>query len=229
MSSIEIPDAIFWDWDGTLADSYNLLNQAHNHTRLALGLEPMAEGEYQNYFGKPRDILYPLLYQDKVEEAKTIFSAYVIENSHKINIIDGAADALQFLHDRGVTMGIVSNKRADLINEELKHLQWEHFFSDVTGAGDAEQDKPSGAPLYLALERTNIDHTSQNVWFVGDTENDLACADEVGCASLLMQGHDDMAPLIARYKPILSYSTYTEFMEFLVAIYKDYSKTKVKA
>ncbi len=80
----ELPYAIFWDWDGTLVDSYSFLNDAHNHTLRTLGFEPFKGDEYKEYFGKPRETLYPAIYKDKCEQAKDVFQSYVTENSHKI-------------------------------------------------------------------------------------------------------------------------------------------------
>ncbi|HRQ62224.1 MAG TPA: hypothetical protein PLO23_12085 [Alphaproteobacteria bacterium] len=50
------PAAVFFDWDGTLVDSYGVLEAAHNHTRKALGFDPLPEGAFASYFGKPRDL-----------------------------------------------------------------------------------------------------------------------------------------------------------------------------
>ncbi len=215
---VTMPDAVFWDWDGTLADSYNFLNDAHNHTLAALGFAPFSDGEYRNYFGKPREVLYPAIYKDKCDEAKDIFQKYVLENSHKVKIVEGAKEVLDIFHNQNIPMGIVSNKKANLIAQELKHLGWSDYFRIIIGAGDAKTDKPSGAPLLLALENSNINHNDNVVWYVGDTENDLACAKEVGCASLLLKDCVNADELIEKYSPIISFDNYYQLKEILVAI-----------
>ena len=217
-NNIKRPDAVFWDWDGTLVDSYGFLNDAHSHTLVALGFQPFKDGEYKQYFGKPRETLYPAIYKEKCEEAKDIFGRYVIENSHKIPIIPDGKIVLDHFHAQNIPMGIVSNKKADLIALEVEHLGWQEYFTVIVGAGDAEDDKPSPAPLLLALERAGIDSKTSKVWYIGDTENDLACAQRAGSESLFLTGHDDTQELLQRYTPIITFESYSQLKEILVAI-----------
>ncbi len=218
MSNIELPKAVFWDWDGTLVDSYGFLNDAHNHTLAQLDFPPFEEGEYKNYFGKPRDILYPAIYKEKHIEAIDVFQDYVVKNSHTIKTLPDSLHILDFFHEKGIVMGIVSNKRSDLIQKEVIHHKWEKYFQVIIGAGDAAEDKPSGAPLKLALEKANIRHQPSDIWYIGDTENDLACAQGVGCKSLFLEGDERTSLLIEKYQPLTSFKAYSELKEFLVAI-----------
>ncbi len=216
--SRKLPTAVFWDWDGTIADSYHFLNDAHNHTLVSLGFQPFKGDEYREYFGKPREVLYPAIYKDKCEAAKDIFQAYVFENAHKVRIIDGCGEVLKFFHERGIVMGIVSNKKASFIQEELKHTPFAPYFSLVLGAGEAVADKPSAAPLLLALERCGIDGDISDVWFVGDTENDLVCAVEAGVKCIFFDDGTQVEGLADQYSPHFVFKHYMAFREFLVAI-----------
>ena len=75
----------------------------------------------------------------------------------------------------------------------------------MIGAGDAHEDKPSAAPLKLALEKSSIDvNDIENIWFVGDTENDLLCAQNFGCKAIfVLEGAPDRT-LVKTYDPFLS-------------------------
>ena len=214
----QLPDAVFWDWDGTIADSYQFLNNAHNHTLKTLGFPIFKDGEYKNYFGKPREILYPAIYKDKSEEAKDIFQTYVLENSHLVQTIPGTHDVLEIFYQKKIPMGVVSNKKGDFVSQELKHTDCEQYFSVVVGAGEAQEDKPSGAPLNLALQKARINKEIHTVWYIGDTENDLACAQDAGCQALFLKGDENTDKLIQQYKPIASFDNYQQLKEFLVAI-----------
>ncbi len=213
-----LPEAVFWDWDGTIVDSYGFLNDAHNHTLEILGFERFKEGEYKQYFGKPRDVLYPAIYKEKHMDAMDIFQKYVFDNAHNIKILPDVADTLDLFRGQGIPMGIVSNKKANFIAEELKHTTFETYFNIIIGAGDAKADKPSGAPLIMALEKTNTTCAPQNIWYMGDTENDLACAKNVNCHALFLKGHADTDNLINQYAPLVSFDHYKQLKEFLVAI-----------
>ena len=213
-----LPNAVLWDWDGTIADTYSFLNDAHNHTLTTLGFPTFKEGEYQQYFGKPREMLYPAIYKDKADKAIDIFGEYVFENADQVQPIDGVREVLTYLKEQNIPMGIVSNKKSDYIQEELKHTQMKAYFQIVIGSGDAQADKPSGAPLMLALEQMKIDIDKENIWYVGDTENDLACAQECGAKTIFLCNGDQGKALVAKYRPYFDFTHYNQLKEFLVAI-----------
>ena len=215
--NIKKPDAVFFDWDGTLVDSYKFLNDAHNHLLVSLGFEPMKEGEYKNYFGEPRETLYPKIYKHRAEEAKTLFVDYVVANADKVEAAQGADTFLAYLHAQGIKMGVVSNKKKEIIQNEIRHLKWDNYFLSVVGAGEAVQDKPSGAPLTLGIEKASIDPKAE-IWYVGDTENDLACARDFGCSAVFIRGHVESDALIKLYEPELCVQNCDEIKEILVAI-----------
>lgn len=216
--TLEFPRAVFFDWDGTLADTYQFLNDAHNHLLSALDLPVMKEGEYAQYFGMPREVLYPKIYGAKAEAAKKLFEAYVYENGHRIRPLQGAPEFLATLKSYGVVMGVVSNKKGNFIAKEIEHFGWTHDFEAVVGAGEAEADKPSGAPLLLALKRAGVVPDKDSVWFVGDTKNDLECARDAGCLGVYVRGHEDPAPLIKAYAPRIYGKDFKELHQILIAI-----------
>ncbi len=216
--SIDFPDAIFWDWDGTLADSYSFLNDAHNHTLTTLGFEPFKQDEYKQYFGKPREILYPAIYKEKCDEAMEVFQTYVFDNSHKVQTIEDTQSVLEFFKAKDILMGVVTNKKGTFVSRELKHTKYDQYFSVLVGAGEAENDKPSAAPLNLALDKSGLSTGTHTIWYVGDTENDLACAKEAGCPALFLKGEENTNELIRKYTPLISFDNYAQLREFLVAI-----------
>ncbi len=215
---LKMPRAVFWDWDGTLADSYGFLNDAHNHTLETLGFDGFKEGEYRQYFGKPREILYPAIYKDKCNDAMEVFQGYVLENSHKIQVIDGSHEVLEFFHQKNIDMGIVSNKKSSFIVKELDYLGWSKYFKVVIGSGDAKFDKPSGAPLLMALEKSAVSHDLDDIWYVGDTQNDLACAKDVGCHAIFLNDAQNSSNLIKTYNPLINFNNYKQLKAILVAI-----------
>lgn len=214
-----LPEVVFWDWDGTIADSYSYLNDAHNYTLTRLGFAPFEDGAYRSYFGKPRDYLYPAIYKDKADQAIEIFQNYVFGNAHKVGIFDGCEDVIRYLNAKNIRMGIVSNKKAHFIREELRHQRFGECFSVIVGAGEAEADKPSCALLRLAVEKISSQAiTPEAIWFIGDTENDLACARNYGAKAVFLKGHADTQKLIDAYNPYISFDNYSQLKEFLVAI-----------
>ena len=212
------PQTVLFDWDGTLVDSYGFLNDAHSHVLTELGFAPFRQDEFKQYFGKPREILYRTIYKDWSEEAKTLFEQYVNQNTDKLKFMQDADSVLKLLHDRNVTLGIVSNKKGSIVRREIENFGWESFFTVVVAAGEAASDKPSGAPLLLAMSRTGHTGTQASVWYVGDTEIDMKSAQEAGCPAVLLTHGEEMTNIVKEYNPILALKNCQELHEFLVAL-----------
>ncbi len=215
--NIILPEAAFLDWDGTLVDSYKFLESAHNHVRRSLGF-PIFEGdEFREYFGKPRDVLYTAFYGDKRDEARDLFGGYVRANHIKdLKPMHGAEAMLQAFHDRGIVMGLVSNKKREFLEAEIESFGWNRFFASVVGAGDAAEDKPSAAPLLLAVEKSGFGGGMDSVWYVGDTDIDLRCADNALCRSVFINHDNRDEAWLAPYKPFLIFRNCQELSVFLL-------------
>ncbi|MBX2834174.1 MAG: HAD family hydrolase [Micavibrio sp.] len=193
---------MFFDWDGTLVDSFQLLLNAHNHVRGILGQEPFTAEGFREYFGQPREKLYAALYGEDMERAKELFVAYVVENnSEGVTLIDGAVELLELLNAQGVLCAVVTNKAPEVVEKEIEKFGLGKYFKVIIGSGHAVQDKPSGKPLLLALERAELGNAPlESIVFVGDTDNDLKCAEEVGCVSVFIENIEKYNQLIQSNK-----------------------------
>lgn len=215
--TLTLPQAVFFDWDGTLVDSYHFLHNAHNFAQRELGIRECTVEEFGVYFGRPREILYKDMYGERGEEAKGHFESYVRQNHLKdILPLPGAAEILQTLNALKIPAGIVSNKRGDFIRAEIVNFGWDKLLVSVVGAAEAAQDKPSGAPLIMAIEKANIPYERQNIWFVGDTETDLACAQEVGTPCVFVESPHGESVYSEKYSPVMVVRNCLELNDFLL-------------
>ncbi len=216
MSEITLPHAIFFDWDGTLADSYKFLEGAHNHVRRELGLPAFRGDEFKSYFGHPREKLYVELYGEHIERAKTLFGEYVSKNHMEhLRPITGAKVLLDAALNLGIVMGVISNKKGEYLRQEIKGFGWQHYFKTVIGAGEAPNDKPAGDPLIMAAETCGY-KSMDGIWYVGDTDVDLQCAKNASCASVFMAYDTRSDEWTKLYKPLLIFKNCDSIAEFLL-------------
>lgn len=169
-------------------DSLLFLHETHNYIRAQLGKEPISLDDFKGYFGAPRDKLYMAMYgKDNIEKAKTIFVEYVRANhlDGALKPLSNADKAIKAAAGLGVPMGVVSNKLASLIHAEVRQFGWSGHFKTIVGAGDADEGKPSPKPLLLALDRLGL-RPSNDIWLVGDTDNDIECAVAAECACVYL-------------------------------------------
>ena len=96
----------------------------------------------------------------------------------------GAAMALEAGAGR-LPMGVVSNKQGPLLRAEALHLGWDRHFGPLIGAGDAAADKPSPAPILMALDALGLS-PAPDIWYIGDTALDMQAARAAGLRAVLM-------------------------------------------
>jgi phosphoglycolate phosphatase len=185
------PAAILWDWDNTLVDGWAAIEHGLNVTFRHYALpEWDRETVLARVRGSLRDT-FPGMFGTAWEDARDIFYTAVRAcHLDVLNPMPGAAQALQAAAALG-PQAVVSNKQGPLLRTEAAHLGWASHFSALVGAGDAEADKPSAAPLLLALRGCGIE-SGRNVWYIGDTVLDMQAARAAGCTAVLLgdAGHD---------------------------------------
>jgi len=218
MSVLNGIKAVFWDWDGTLVDSFAFLHKTHNHVRSQFGMEGFTLEEFDGYFGKPREILYNNIYgADNVEEAKSHFESFVVEHHGEIKPMMGAERLLEVFVGLGLPMGVVTNKKGVLVRKEITNHGWDHYFTcETVGAGDASEDKPSSAPLMLALEKSGLEIEPHEILFVGDTENDVLCAHGAGAKIAFIEEDLKKHEIAKQYEALLMFRNCDEFSDYLL-------------
>ena len=191
------PRALLLDWDNTLVDSWEGIRDALNTALVAMGQEPWSKAEVRARVRASARDSFPLLFGDRWPEATEIFYQR-FESAHlqTLRPLPGAAKMLEALARSELYLGVVSNKRGDLLRIEAAELGWQGYFGKIVGATDAVEDKPSPKPIHQALSGSGIEAGAQ-VWYAGDALIDIECAHRAGCVAVLVgDGHGDDVPAL---------------------------------
>jgi phosphoglycolate phosphatase len=181
-----LPKAVLFDWDNTLVDNWPTIHDALNATFVAMGHPVWTLAETRERVRASLRDSFPVMFGDRWEEARKIFyRRFEARHIETLVPLDGAAPLLTGLRQRGVYLGVVSNKTGRYLRREATALGWNGYFARLVGAQDATADKPDRAPVDLALEGSGI-AAGGDVWFVGDTAMDMACAYAAGCVAILV-------------------------------------------
>lgn len=185
--TVSRPEAIIFDWDNTLIDSWPAIHDANNHALTAFGLRPWSMEETRTRVRKSMRDSYPALFGDKWEEAGAVFyERFANMHLETLTPLPGAGEMLAALHAEGIYLGVVSNKKGDYLRKESHHLGWDRYFGRVVGAFDAARDKPAPDPVDLALSEGGPAR-GPSVWFAGDTDIDLECGIKADCVPVLVR------------------------------------------
>src|SRR5690606_7635711 len=92
---------------------------------------------------------------------------------------------LERLHQNGIVMGVISNKRRAAVEQGLRRFGIDKWMKIIICAGEAQRNKPHPDMLILAMEQLKA--TPSETLMVGDSRFDILAAhrakiDSVGVA-----------------------------------------------
>lgn len=182
-----MPRAVLFDWDNTLVDTWATIHDATNATLTAMGRPVWTFDETRQRVRRALRESFPELFGDQWEKARDIFYARFREiHLETLAKMPGSGELIRELSEKGIYLGVVSNKAGDHLRREAAYLGWDRYFGRLVGATDAARDKPAIDPVLLALRGSGVSPGS-DVWFVGDTSIDMQCALDANCVAILVR------------------------------------------
>lgn len=151
------PQAVLFDWDNTLVDNWISIQDAFNTTFAAMGQEPWSLAQVRARVRTSARETFPQLFGKRAEEAMCIFyDRFEAAHLNTLTSLPGANALLDKLGALNIYLGVVSNKHGTFLRREAGQLGWNGHFARLVGTGDASGDKPSPAPIVLALDGSGI-------------------------------------------------------------------------
>jgi phosphoglycolate phosphatase len=188
----DIPfDAIGFDLDGTLLDTFRDLGAAVNHALVLGGFREVSVESSKDLIGGGAKIMLARAVeaQGGMPEAefrqlyKAMLQFYEANNAVHTEPYPGVREALAVLADSGVRMAVVTNKFEAFARNVLTALDLIGAFETVIGGdsmGKGEDGqflaKPHPAPVLAAREATGADRFV----FIGDSTYDVRAAKAAG-------------------------------------------------
>jgi phosphoglycolate phosphatase len=212
------PRAVLFDWDNTLVDSWDTIHEALGACFVAMGREPWTLAEVKARTRLSLAEAFPPLFGARWQDARRHYlDHFAAIHLQKIKPLSGVVAMLDELSALNVPLGVVSNKAGATLREEAAHFGWSGRFRRLVGAGDAARDKPAAEPILFALEAFGLP-PSEEIWYVGDTGIDMACAINAGCYPVLLHeaGPDD--PHLPGSPPALRFADCDSFLTHIKAL-----------
>ena len=213
-NSTRKPDAILFDWDDTLADNWASIHAALNASLSAMNLPKWSLQKTKENAKESLRKSFPEIFGDQWENAEKIFYTH-LRSSHlkTLKPLYYAEELLGELSKAGIVLGVVSNKAGELLRAECDHLGWSNYFSNIIGANDSKNDKPSPEPVFLCLDGTGVS-PSEHTWFVGDSPTDMECAINAGMKAVLIK-ETSISMDREEFEPHFRFKTLFELAKFV--------------
>ena len=161
---------LVFDFDGTLVDSYPLIEEAFAHVMRTHRLDEAARALFRQSRGLPlpeqMKLVAPEMWEDLVATYRSIDATL----GHA-RVFRGIPTLVRKLHQAGAPLGVVSCKRRALVEGELEAAGLRAYFDVVIGYEDVTPPKPAPDPLLAAIGQLGLSRTHSI--YVGDSMVDL--------------------------------------------------------
>ncbi|HAX72220.1 MAG TPA: pyrophosphatase PpaX [Firmicutes bacterium] len=207
--------AVFFDLDGTLIDTNQLIINSFYHT-------------FQTYFPERQfletdilDCIGPTLAQtfskyneEAVHEMIQTYREFNMKHHDEMVVIfPGVIEMLKQLHDMGLKLAIVTSKKRDIAIHGAQLTKIYDYFDYVISADEVTDPKPHPE----AIEKTlaYFDLAPADVIMVGDNSHDIECAHRAGVKSVGVGWSLRGAEYLKTYRPSYIIKTGQELVDIV--------------
>lgn len=191
-------DTVIFDFDGTLADTSELIiNSFQTIYKKFLGEEKPVE-YISKFFGEPLKVTLAREFSQPFEE---VFSEYRGYQSSRFNddvrLFNNAKEILQYLKSKNIKTAVVTSRMRESVVQALRNFDIEKYFDVVIAIDDTVNHKPHPEPLIKAMNLLGAN--PNETLFVGDSKFDMECAVNAGAIPVLAGWHLEAESLKNQY------------------------------
>lgn len=155
--------AIFFDLDGTLADSLDVMKMVYRRFLESLGKEP-SDAEFARLNGPPLKEIAGILKRthNLIDEEDQLLSKYqsILDRVYEeVEPAAGALELLQHAKELGLTTAVVTSNGRRRTENWLKRVGLSDNIDDVVTSEDVTKGKPDPEPYLVALKRASLQST----------------------------------------------------------------------
>lgn len=203
-------EAILFDFDGTLADSYEAITASVNHVRASRGHPPLDQDAVRRFVGRgPAYLLENTVPGTDVVQDLLLYRAHhpavMLANTR---LLPGALDCLTGFWKRGLKLGVCSNKPSVFTRQILDHLQIGRFLQIVLGPEDVPSIKPAPDMVQKALKVLGVEPS--RALYVGDMVVDIETARGAGVTAWVVATGSDQRQALEQAAPDAIFRDLTE-------------------
>lgn len=182
-------DTVFFDLDGTLADSFGGISGGILFALEKLGVPAPPRESLKCFVGPPLFDEFKRRFamdDDTAREAVRLYREYYPQKGiYEQTPIDGAEELLKKLRSRGITVCLATSKPQEYAKKILELFKFENYFHEIAGATFDGKISAKADVISLALQKTGA--KPENTLMVGDRFYDVegAHACKVRCAGVL--------------------------------------------
>ncbi|MCK8489620.1 pyrophosphatase PpaX [Paenibacillus sp. MBLB2552] len=173
-------DTVLFDLDGTIINTNELIITTFEHVIEKNGLKPHTREEIIPHMGMTLEHQLQIFSgRQDVADLVADYRKYNRERHDElIRDFPHVKEVISKLHDRGITIGIVTTKIKETTLLALNMFGFKPYMKAIVTVEDVKHPKPHPEPILTALRELNADPA--RTLMVGDSAADLQCAKAAG-------------------------------------------------
>jgi phosphoglycolate phosphatase/pyrophosphatase PpaX len=195
------PQAIIFDLDGTLADTFDLIVSSWNAACAGpMGRTYAAEEVIARFGPTEGEMLRRELPEASHASAlRTFLTRYEQDHASRATVFEGVPGLLNLLRRQRVPMGVMTGKGRDTADISLRALGWSRLFSSVVTGDDISRPKPDPEGVLLVARQLGVD--PRRCAFVGDAPADIRAGKAAGMTTIWAGWHPVYADEVRSLHP----------------------------
>lgn len=198
-------EALLFDLDGVLIDSYAAWHEVLNRALAERGLPPVDDARMRAGWGQGIHEDSRLYFGgESLESLAATYDRLFPACLEHVTVTSGALTTVDALAARGFRLGVVTNSPRALAVGVLDMTRLLGYFGAIAGGDEVPQAKPDPALLRLGAERLGV--PLDDCVFIGDTETDVEAGRRASCrtvglgidADLRIESLSDLLELLRR-------------------------------
>ena len=192
-------DTVIFDFDGTLADTNQLIINSFRHIYRKFHDSECNEDYVLSTFGEPLELTLRRDFKDfRYEDVVGSYRAYQVERFEKeVFLYDTVKETIEYLSNKNIKTGIATSRLKSSTITALNNFGLDKYFQAVITADDVVRHKPDKEPLIKTINE--LKSTAANTLFVGDSKFDMECAINAKATPVLAGWHKNSEELAEKY------------------------------
>ncbi len=181
---------IIFDLDGTFFDTFDDIYNALSGVIERYNYPMPTKEEAKSFIGDGLRVFLAksIKMSNPNDVPDNILTEYI--DNYAVNIVGGTKpypgmfELINKIETNGDKLAVISNKSEHLVKAIFKHFEIDNMFSFLAGGNTFDECKPSSMPILKVAEMLGFKDRMENVYMVGDSDNDVISANVAGAVTI---------------------------------------------
>ena len=210
-------DLIVFDWDGTLADSTQMIVECIRQASAEAGLSVPEPAAASNIIGlglrEAIAVLFGSLSDSQYELLTARYRHHYFARDQQTLLFEGAAQAIGELEQQGFMLAVATGKGRNGLNRSLADSGIAHHIH-ASRCADECLSKPHPQMLMEIMDELGVE--AERTLMVGDTSYDLQMARNAKVASLAVSYGAHALEDLLPHAPLAHFDQFTKLNQWLI-------------